>query len=178
MNRNYLSELINSGADAFSNLFTVTLRSSDNSNLLNTVSSTRIEMFTAPEKSVATTTLSYQNTFINITLPSNSSVSKRSTFRFRIDENYDLYNTLKKQIPLENFSNFTIQNFFEPAELSIIVEAFKSSNTSTPVYRWTFNRCKLVSVSDVSYEYNNTNTISVNVEFIWEDLEEELLQVS
>ena len=177
---NYLSDLINTGADAFSNLFKVTFEwlESTTGNLNDKVTnlSARVENFSAPEKSVTTTVLTYQNTFINVPFPTDTAISKKSTFRFRVDENYLLYSTLKQYVSLKNYSDFDLSNFYskDNASLQITVTSYKPSGSE--IYEWKFKNCRVLSVADVTYEYGNSNALAINVEFSWDSLEERIIE--
>lgn len=177
---NYLSDIIGTGADAFSNLFKVDFRWPNNNlgdlnDQINNLSA-RIENFSAPEKSVVTTTLNYQNTFINVPLPANSNTSKKSTFRFRVDENYLLYSALKQYIPLRNYSDFDLNSFYskDDTSLQITVTSYKpgGSEGDIPIYEWKFSGCRVLSVAEVTYEYSNSNALTINVEFSWDSMVE------
>ena len=168
MDTNYLNELINAGADAFSNLFRVTILDGKDSSVI--IDSTRIENFNAPEKSVVTTALNYQNTFINIPLPANSSINKTSAFRFRVDENYTLYSYLKSLIPLKDYSEFSLDSFYNNNNITIEVAAYNSRNEA--IYTWTFLKCRVVRIAEVTYEHNGSNALSINVDFTWDMLQE------
>lgn len=174
MTNNYLSDLINAGPDAFSNIFKVEI--SDNvenntSDLENIKYSTRISNFSTPEKTQATIKLPYQNTYINAALPALSSFNKTTTFSFRIDENYKLYKWLQDSIQITSSGKEVLDDALNNnTGITVTVRAFTSNNIE--VYSWKFLNCRFIRVSSITYSYDSASLLTVQADFIWSDLEE------
>lgn len=171
---NYLSDLINAGPDAFSNIFKVEI--SDNvenstSDLEAIKYSTRISNFSTPEKNQATVKLPYQNTYINAALPALSTFNKVTTFSFRVDENYKLYKWLQNNVQIASSGKKVLDSALNNStNITVTIKAFTSNNTE--VYSWKFLNCRFIKVSSITYSYDNASFLTVQADFIWSDLEE------
>lgn len=99
----YLESLIDSGADAQSNLFKASFTSSAESNSKGKFLENydvRLQGISIPSLEVGTIDFPYLNTSIKKELPSHT-LEKTLSLKFRVDENFNLYNQLLSSLKVD-----------------------------------------------------------------------------
>lgn len=170
----FLSTLINTGPDAMSNLYRATfLFPNLYSNItgLTDTMACRISNFTPPNKTSATTSVSYIGTSIMIETPGGT-IDKTLSFSLRHDENYALYKFIRNSQSLKENGDYFKGNtpLFE-----LTIEAYASSEEELAydaVHTWKFHDCRFTSVTPVSLTYNNSSALFSNITFIYSYYEE------
>lgn len=166
-NESYLSDLINLGADAQSNLYQLTFYGDEftGSNAL-TIRNAGISL---PERKQGTHDVSYLTT--SVTLPTASyEESKTATVQFRLDQNYDVYKKLLKQQrkvygPSTSYANPSATD----ATFSILVSAITGQTDSgvSSVNMYWLKNCYIKKVKqDTAFSYDNSTPMTVSID-IW-----------
>lgn len=186
-NSSYLTSLVQSGADAQSNLYKATftfsastgkgLPDSEVKNVLGAEDfeelSVRLTKFDSPSRSIQYTSLPYQNININIPVES-STLDNKLSLSFRMDSNYKLYNLLEKSIPLNRDGTWNEEKDFTDVRWSQIkVEAFsnigqgKEGLEEISNMSWVFSNCQLLNIPSLSYSYDSSNSIVITCDFLY-----------
>jgi hypothetical protein len=191
----FLSQLIQSGPDAQSNLYRAkfTLVGDVLKSKQDTVDgekgiclSVRLTKYNSPARSIQTVSLSYQN--INIQIPvASSTLENKLSLTFRLDAGYKLYELLKTSLPINNLGGFnlteeSIANKYNKRTWNIVVNAYSGSEgegsamyKETPgegVMSWTYLNCKLLNLPSLGYGYGSTSSLEVSCDFLYERCEE------
>lgn len=191
----FLSQLIQSGPDAQSNLYRAkftltggTLKSSQDtvdgeSGIYLPV---RLTKYNSPTRSIQTASLPYQNISIQIPVAS-STLENKLSLTFRLDAGYKLYELLKTSLPINNLGGFnstteSIATRYEKRLWEIKISAYSGSEEEgsamyreTPgegVMSWTYFNCKLLNLPSLGYGYGSTNSLEVSCDFLYERCEE------
>ena len=166
-NTNYLSDLINLGADAQANLYELKFYGGGFS------SSTDITIRNAgislPERKQATHDVNYLTT--SATLPGASyEDAKTVSITFRLDQNYNIYKKLLEQQkkvygPSTSYANASAGN----ATFTIVVFAItsQSPNSTSSVAMYTLKNCYIKAVKqNTAFSYDNSEPITITAD-IW-----------
>lgn len=164
-NTDYLSDLINLGADAQSNLYELTLTGGefDGSTAL-TIRNAGIAL---QERKQGTHDVKYLTT--SVTLPAASyEETKTATITFRLDQNYDVYKTLLKQqkkvyAPSISYANPSATD----ATFAINVAAITDTSTMSTVDMYKLTNCYIKKVKlDTNLSYDSATPMTVSMD-IW-----------
>ena len=148
-NTNYLSDLINLGADAQSNLYELTFTGGEFSGY--TALTIRNAGITLPERKQGT----HEET-------------KTATITFRLDQNYDVYKKLLNQqkkvyAPSLSYANPSATN----ATFDINVAAITDISAKTKIDMYKLENCYIKTVKlDTSFSYDNATPMTVSMD-IW-----------
>ena len=164
-NTNYLSDLINLGADAQSNLYELTFTGGEFSGY--TALTIRNAGITLPERKQGTHDVKYLTT--SVTLPAASyEETKTATITFRLDQNYDVYKKLLNQqkkvyAPSLSYANPSATN----ATFDINVAAITDISAKTKIDMYKLENCYIKTVKlDTSFSYDNATPMTVSMD-IW-----------
>ena len=187
----FLSQLIQSGPDAQSNLYRAkftltgdTLKSSQDtvdgeSGIYLPV---RLTKYNSPTRSIQTASLPYQNISIQIPVAS-STLENKLSLTFRLDAGYKLYELLRTSLPLNSLGGFnspteSIADRYKERTWKIEVIAYSGSEgTESAMYEktpgkgtasWTYFNCKLLNLPSLGYGYGSTNSLEVSCDFLYE----------
>ena len=164
-NTNYLSDLINLGADAQSNLYELTFTGGEFSGY--TALTIRNAGITLPERKQGTHDVKYLTT--SVTLPAASyEETKTATITFRLDQNYDVYKKLLNQqkkvyAPSLSYANPSAAN----ATFDINVAAITNIAAKTKIDMYKLENCYIKKVKlDTNFSYDNATPMTVSMD-IW-----------
>lgn len=164
----YLSTLINTGADAQNNLYELTFKlykgnAVENLSIIEELK-VRTEKFDTPKLGANTKKFVYQNIEVEKLLPS-SSLEKRLNLDFRLDANYKLFNALKSTLPINAKGEYDNPSYY----WTITASALNANNNDYEVVcTWLFNKCYLVDLSSFNYSYNSSNAITIRSSFVYD----------
>ena len=166
----YLSQLIDVGADAMSNLFKVEFTGGV-FNVNPTQWTVRLNEFTPPDfKQVVDNNVNYLTT--GITLPKAAITGTKSfTVKFRLDENYDLYRKLLiEQTQLATMNKNLISDNLDPTH-TFTTKVYRVNGAikeSTDDIDWellyTYKYCFIKKISGLTYSYENNGVESISAE--------------
>ena len=164
-NESYLSDLINLGADAQSNLYELTFTGGEFDGY--TALTIRNAGITLQGRTQGTHDVNYLTT--SITLPTASyEETKTATITFRLDQNYDVYKTLLKQQkkmygPSTSYANPSARD----AAFTIKVAAITDTSTMTTVDMYKLSNCYIKKVKlDTALSYDSSSPMTVSMD-IW-----------
>lgn len=164
-NESYLSDLINLGADAQSNLYELTFTGGEFDGY--TALTIRNAGITLQGRTQGTHDVNYLTT--SITLPTASyEETKTATITFRLDQNYDVYKTLLKQQkkmygPSTSYANPSATD----AAFAIKVAAITDTSTMTTVDMYKLSNCYIKKVKlDTALSYDSSSPMTVSMD-IW-----------
>lgn len=178
-NEDYLGELINSGPDAQGNLYRASFtlggkiasslqegnpyKVSDNNRTL----WVRLTKYTSPKREVSISSLPFQNTSVDIIIPSANLDSHKLSLTFRLDDNYHLYELLNNSVPIKE-SGFFDEDFKDTTIWdSISISPLKGSNLEESKICWKYESCYLLGMPSLSYAYTNSASLEVNCTFLY-----------
>ena len=173
----FLTTLINSGADASLNLYTVTfqpLKGDDITTVKEQFSCRITQLPNLLQRDNTTSEVGYQNVSIPV-INTGSSMNRSLGFSIRIDEDYYIWKKLRELQCIDNFGNIVEDN---KKKINITLSALKadscaiSSDNYYTIYEWKFYDCFITSVSPINYNYDNASTATTSVNFIWRYYEE------
>lgn len=185
--KDFIKTIIDSGADASMNLFTITFRplglKEKNTEVENTFSCRITNIANLLQRNNTSVDIPYQNVTIP-KLSSGSDLPKKLSFTIRLDDTYYILDTLRQLQSIDNFGNIVED---ESKKLKIIISAYKpatsggkysSVNSAIIIenfysqYTWTFNECYITNISPLTYGYENASVGTMTVGFIWKSYEE------
>ena len=160
-----LSSLISTGSDATLNLFTVEIP------IFDTMKGVffRIQNFRSPKRNSSTVNYNYRNLQVTQVAPS-TDISRTVDFNIRLDSNYELLYLLRKYQCTDNLGNFTkTGKCIDVVTVTAYSSQLTSNGNYTPVYQWKLKDCYIVSISEISYGYDSSNTTNVTVTMVYGD---------
>ena len=166
-NTNYLSDLINLGTDAQSNLYELTFTggvfSSDSALTI------RNAGITLPERKQGTHDVKYLTT--SVTLPAASyEETKTATITFRLDQNYDVYRKLlnqQKKVYAPSLSYANPDPSTSNDTFTITVAAITDVSAKTKVDMYKLVNCYIKKVKlDTNFSYDSATPMTVSID-IW-----------
>ena len=189
----FLSQLIQSGPDAQSNLYRAkfTLTGDVLKNERNTIDEgiylpVRLTKYNSPARSIQTVPLPYQNISIQIPVAS-STLENKLSLTFRLDAGYRLYELLKTSLPLNSRGESSstaesVANKYGKRTWKIEVDAYSGDEgLESTMYKdipgegtvnWTYLNCKLLNLPSLGYGYGSTSSLEVSCDFLYERCEE------
>lgn len=173
--KDFITTLINTGADASLNLFQANI-SLKNSRLVgSSLLSFRITSIPqTPTRDVVTQDIPYMGTSISIPV-AGSTLKRSSSFVIRVDENYKVYSLLRKLQCVNDDGVFTLD---KNNRFDLKIEAMRPTQDSSSiydyctVYEWDFSECYITTVSPLAYNYDSSNSATSTVGFIFRDYDE------
>ena len=175
----FISTLINSGADASLNLFTATFRpigleGSQGTDIESTFTCRITNVPNLVSRDNTPIDILYQN--VNIPkLSQGTNFPKTISFSVRLDDSYILLEQLRSLQRIDRYGNID-GNEGTSKKIKITIEALKpslsNSETFCTIYKWVFYDCFITAISPINFEYNSTSSGAVTVSFIWKDCEE------
>lgn len=169
----YLSDLINLGADAQSNLYYLKLSGGEFTG--EEAFSIRNAGISLPARKQNTHEVSYLTTSAELPAASYSD-DKKVSITFRLDQNYEIYRKLLKQQkkvygPSTSFADASPSS----ADFTIRVYALtnQSSNGITQRLLYTLKHCYLQKVKqDTAFSYSNSSPMTVSVDLWYQERED------
>ena len=186
----FLSQLIQSGPDAQSNLYRAKFtlegefeNKEDNQELIDkkVFLPVRLTKYNSPARSIQTASLPYQNISIQIPV-SSTSLENKLSLTFRMDDNYLLYELLKNSLPLNSSwesdtNEASISDLYKKRTWEIEVNAYSGSTEfGKTMYKedmemgsinWVYYGCKLLNIPSLGYGYNSTGSMEVSCDFLY-----------
>lgn len=176
--KDFITTLINTGADASLNLFqaTLSLRNTElNTELNSSLLSFRITSLPqTPSRDVVTQELPYMGTSISIPV-FGSTLKRASSFTIRVDENYKVYSSLRELQCVNDDGVFTLD---KNKRFNLKIEAMRPTQDTSSiydyctVYEWDFSECYITTVSALAYNYDSSSQATSTVGFIYRDYNE------
>ena len=199
---NYLSSLINAGADAMTNLFYVKF----SGGLVDEIAPSlivRLSDISLPTATQETFTINYMTTSLDVP-KADISIDKKLDITFRLDSNYELYQYLLKQQALTSIPNLGYASNIAPDEpllsstnpnkdsgLEIKLYSMKTEvkagnqespqeDNTTPNYQlmYTFKYCWISEITPPSYSYSNSDALTVKASFYFYEYSDPQNQLS
>ena len=185
--KTFLSDLINQGSDALSNLYYLefvcpSIITGNTPSLLKV----RAGDFKPPAFNQTTDKKNYMTVSVDLPKPEIQG-DKKFSITFRVDENWDIY---KKLIELKQRTSKPNVGFINPNvndyanDLTIKVFAYDSSvpstNSSTGIYHdynkfkelWVFKYCWITALTGLDFTYDSSNALKVTAEISFQDFED------
>lgn len=169
---NALTTLIDTGADAPSNLYLMSFDTGNQS--LSNKLTVRVGNFTIPSIALNTVELPYMNDVYHKPVPS-SNINKIGSFSLRVDQYFECYNILREKVAIDvngdwlpdedDLEDFIIDN--------ITLNSLKDTDLNTPIKTWSFKDCFILEVGSFTYDYKTSDPISTTIKFTWGNLEVE-----
>lgn len=175
--KDFISTLMNTGADAYSNLFRATLTFGETalirlSEMTTPEMSFRIVNFPqTPSRDIVTQDIPYMGTSVSIPV-FGSTIKRSSSFVIRVDEDYLVYDKLRK---LQCVNDDGVSQKLDVNKFNLKIEAFRPSQDTSSIYdyscvfEWNFYDCYITTVSPIAYSYDSSNAISATVGFIYKN---------
>lgn len=177
---NYLTSLINTGADAMTNLYCVTFTDSSASDTLRQGMTIRLKNFTPPTFTRLSAPVHYQTAFHDQPLAGYSG-NRQFQLVFRLDEYYDVYKYLlnkKGKIvnPSTSYAGGDVDNGMT-IEVKAYIESTDNEIGDTAAYEkmWKYEYCWVqeVKLSQLAYTTNAPMTVTATINFWkWQDPED------
>ena len=190
----FLSQLIQSGPDAQSNLyrakFTLEGELKASQRLIDEeiFLSVRLTKYNSPARSIQTISLPYQNISLQIPVVS-STLENKLSLTFRLDNNYKLYKLLGESLPLKStgesgLGEESLASIYKNKTWKIEIHCYNGTEDSNgTMYKdvpgeadgaitWTYSGCKLLNIPSLGYGYGNAGAMEVSCDFIYEKCEE------
>ena len=174
----WLKEIVSSGADAQSNLFEIEFTNPGLNDACTNIFKTRVSNFIAPSIEVVTVSIPYQNVLVQKILPS-SQLPKTIYFDFRLDQNYLLYQGLKKTLVIDENGGdrrdpYSQDSSYVSNDWTITVKSLKSAyykDSFCETQAWKFNNCHLIKLDSITYGYSQSSPLNIKATFIYKNIE-------
>ena len=163
--RTLISDLIDAGNDASSNLFLVDISAGSNA-----AESLRFRATDISIPGIGNNTLSfpYQNNDYIFVTPG-VALSRRLLITYRIDDNYNVLRTLYSLLNMEDTKGSKFKHNNEDKQLSVTVTIMKNLETDALVYE--FSGCYLEALNDLTYSYENAGSMKTgNLKIVFSDM--------
>lgn len=177
---NYISDLLNAGNDAFSNLYEVVL--TPNGGFENEGDSTTFTMrckdFTPPDLSGGDPyRVRYVTAFVD--WPSAKvNVTRTFDLTFRVDSNYTAYKRLHLLVK-DNFNPNTdyvntdltdLKNTSFTITVNVLKNGSSSATESDKMALYTFNNCIITGITPIEYKQGDASPITAKATFVFGDM--------
>lgn len=175
----FITDLINEGADAQSNLYYLEFSKSGESREILTALKVRAGDFTPPAFNQTTDPKKYMTMSVDLPKPEIQG-EKKLSFTFRVDENYEVYETLVKWKKLVSISNLGYVN----PSLAPVDKLFKlnvyayigNSAIGDPSLAfkriYTFEGCWIQQLNGLTFTYDNATPLTVKAEVVFQKYED------
>ena len=177
---NYISDLLNAGNDAFSNLYEVTFALSDDyKDIIDSTTFTmRCKDFTPPSVSGGDTyRVRYVTAFVD--WPSAKvNVTRTFDLTFRVDSNYETYKNLHL-LAKNNFNpntSYVNTDLTDLAKTSFTVTVSALTNGSSSAAEadkmelYKFNNCIITGITPIEYKQGDASPITAKATFVFGDM--------
>lgn len=177
---NYISDLLNAGNDAFSNLYEVTFALSDDyKDIIDSTTFTmRCKDFTPPSVSGGDTyRVRYVTAFVD--WPSAKvNVTRTFDLTFRVDSNYETYKNLHL-LAKNNFNPNTSYVNTDLADLaktsftvtvSVLTNGSSSAAETDKMKLYKFNNCIITGITPIEYKQGDASPITAKATFVFGDM--------
>ena len=177
---NYISDLLNAGNDAFSNLYEVTFALSDDyKDIIDSTTFTmRCKDFTPPSVSGGDTyRVRYVTAFVD--WPSAKvNVTRTFDLTFRVDSNYETYKNLHL-LAKNNFNPNTSYVNTDLADLaktsftvtvSVLTNGSSSAAETDKMELYKFNNCIITGITPIEYKQGDASPITAKATFVFGDM--------
>ena len=177
---NYISDLLNAGNDAFSNLYEVTFALSDDyKDIIDSTTFTmRCKDFTPPSVSGGDTyRVRYVTAFVD--WPSAKvNVTRTFDLTFRVDSNYETY----KNLHLLAKNNFNPNTSYVNTDLtdlaktsftvtvSVLTNGSSSAAEADKMELYKFNNCIITGITPIEYKQGDASPITAKATFVFGDM--------
>ena len=164
--RTLISDLIDAGNDAASNLFLVSITAGESE-----VSPLRFRAVevTLPGIGNSVASLPYQNNEYLFVAPG-TVLNRRLSILYRIDDNYNVLRTLHSLLNMKDTKGTGFKHNNENKQLTVTVTVLKNPETEALVY--TFTGCYLEALNDLTYSYENAGTLKTgNLKIVFSDID-------
>lgn len=177
---NYISDLLNAGNDAFSNLYEVTFALSDDyKDIIDSTTFTmRCKDFTPPSVSGGDTyRVRYVTAFVD--WPSAKvNVTRTFDLTFRVDSNYETY----KNLHLLAKNNFNPNTSYVNTDLtdlaktsftvtvSVLTNGSSSAAEADKLKLYKFNNCIITGITPIEYKQGDASPITAKATFVFGDM--------
>ena len=177
---NYISDLLNAGNDAFSNLYEVTFALSDDyKDIIDSTTFTmRCKDFTPPSVSGGDTyRVRYVTAFVD--WPSAKvNVTRTFDLTFRVDSNYETY----KNLHLLAKNNFNPNTSYVNTDLtdlaktsftltvSVLTNGSSSAAETDKMELYKFNNCIITGITPIEYKQGDASPITAKATFVFGDM--------
>ena len=177
---NYISDLLNAGNDAFSNLYEVTFTLSDDyKDIIDSTTFTmRCKDFTPPSVSGGDTyRVRYITAFVD--WPSAKvNVTRTFDLTFRVDSNYETY----KNLHLLAKNNFNPNTSYVNTDLtdlaktsftvtvSVLTNGSSSAAEADKMELYKFNNCIITGITPIEYKQGDASPITAKATFVFGDM--------
>lgn len=177
---NYISDLLNAGNDAFSNLYEVTFALSDDyKDIIDSTTFTmRCKDFTPPSVSGGDTyRVRYVTAFVD--WPSAKvNVTRTFDLTFRVDSNYETY----KNLHLLAKNNFNPNTSYVNTDLtdlaktsftvtvSVLTNGSSSAAEADKMGLYKFNNCIITGITPIEYKQGDASPITAKATFVFGDM--------
>ena len=177
---NYISDLLNAGNDAFSNLYEVTFALSDDyKDIIDSTTFTmRCKDFTPPSVSGGDT---YRVRYVTalVDWPSAKvNVTRTFDLTFRVDSNYETY----KNLHLLAKNNFNPNTSYVNTDLtdlaktsftvtvSVLTNGSSSAAETDKMELYKFNNCIITGITPIEYKQGDASPITAKATFVFGDM--------
>ena len=164
--RTLISDLIDAGNDAASNLFLVDIFTEGSIS----VDSLRFRAtdVTIPSIGNSTVALPYQNNEYIFVAPG-TSLTRRILVTYRIDDNYNVLRSLYSLLNMTDTKGSGFKHNNSAKQLTVKVTVLKNLENEALVY--SFTGCYLEALNDLTYSYENAGNLKTgNLKIVFSDM--------
>lgn len=159
-----LDVLINSGNDAFNNLYEVTFESSSSHEDSLKMFKARAITINIPELKNSIVNIPY----INVDIPhiaAGASIGKQINISLRVDSKYQILENLRKFICIDDHGKFA-PDIKKQLEIRFNTYSSEEYNKSISYVEYIFHNCYITNIGSMSYGYSSSNNIIIPITFI------------
>ena len=161
-----ISDLINAGNDASSNLFLVSISAGETPAESLRFRATDV---TLPSIGNNVVTVPYQNNDYLFVAPG-VALTRRISIVYRIDDNYNVLKTLYSLLNMEDTKGSKFRHNNEDKKLSVTVTVMKNLETDALIYK--FTGCYLEALNELTYSYENASNLKTgNLKIVFSDMD-------
>lgn len=164
--RTLISDLIDAGNDASSNLFLVSISAGGTDAEALHFRATDV---TLPSIGNNVIPIPYQNNEYLFVTPG-VALTRRISIVYRIDDNYNVLRTLYSLLNMEDTKGSKFKHNNDSKQLSVTVTVMKNLETDALVYE--FTGCYLEAINELTYSYENAANLKTgNLKIIFSDMD-------
>ena len=163
--RTLISDLIDAGNDASSNLFLVSISAGGSTAEPLRFRATDVTLPSVGNNVIA---LPYQNNEYLFVTPG-VTLTRRISVVYRIDDNYNVLRTLYSLLNMEDTKGSKFKHNNASKQLSVTVTVMKNLETDALVYE--FTGCYLEALNELTYSYENAGSLKTgNLKIVFSDM--------
>ena len=163
--RTLISDLIDAGNDASSNLFLVSISAGGSTAEPLRFRATDVTLPSIGNNVIA---LPYQNNEYLFVTPG-VALTRRISVVYRIDDNYNVLRTLYSLLNMEDTKGSKFKHNNTNKQLSVTVTVMKNLETDALVYE--FTGCYLEALNELTYSYENAGSLKTgNLKIVFSDM--------